>query len=221
MKGTSIMRKIYLTSGELDAVATITKIDAEIAGIYLDQSNFVPQGGGQKSDTGTLGAARVLRADYSNDARDIVHIVTSIDGLHVGAMVELHVDAEPRSLHSRLHTAGHLIAGVVEKILPDSKARGGHHWPGEARVEFNFPDEDLPASFESSLQAHLSDAISADSAVVCTDEMPPPRLVRIEGFAAIPCGGSHVGKLNEIGTIVVRNIRLKKGILRVGYDIGK
>jgi Ser-tRNA(Ala) deacylase AlaX len=42
------------------------------------------------------------------------------------------VDAQPRQLHARLHSAGHVIGQVMANW--DGSATKAHHWPGKARV---------------------------------------------------------------------------------------
>lgn len=40
-----------------------------------------------------------------------------------------------------------------------------------------------------------------------------------KGEGCYPCGGTHVGRLGEVGRVVVRGIKRQKGISRVGYEV--
>ena len=106
---------------------------------------FHPQGGGQKADRGTIGGRAVTHVAHA-DGGEVNHYLDSTDGLSVGDAVEIAVDAEWRQLNARWHTAGHLIAAVVEKLFPTLQGVAGHHWPGEGRVEF--APGDVPAAEE-------------------------------------------------------------------------
>ncbi len=210
--------KTYFTSSAAICRARVVRIIAEPSPVvFLDQTIVAPQGGGQPSDLGWIGPAKILRADYADDD-NIAHTVDSVDGLRVGEEVEVRIDADRRAVNSRYHTAGHLIAGVAERLLPSLRAKGGHHWPGEARVEFQC-EIAPPSGFESTLAAELRDAIEAGGQVSMTDGVPPPRIVTIQNFPPLPCGGTHIGTLADLGEVTIRSCKWKKGCLRVGYDV--
>jgi len=98
-------------------------------GLYLNATPFHPQGGGQAADIGTVGDAEILGVEIVEG--DIVHYTTQ--ALALGPAIAT-VDAARRTLHSRLHSAGHLIGHVLE--LQGWRPVKAHHWPGEARVVF-------------------------------------------------------------------------------------
>jgi Ser-tRNA(Ala) deacylase AlaX len=41
------------------------------------------------------------------------------------------------------------------------------------------------------------------------------------GNFGIPCGGTHVSNISDIGHMVIRKIKTEKGNIRVAYDIEK
>jgi Ser-tRNA(Ala) deacylase AlaX len=132
--------------------------------------------------------------------------------------VELRIDVQRRQLHSRFHTAGHLIAALVEQLLPGAKACAGHHWPGEARVEFFF-EGILPENLQQSIETAITDTINVDLAVRRIQSHEGDRYVQIGNFPALRCGGTHCGHLKELGSVTLRAIKMKKDRLRVGYDV--
>ncbi len=213
--------KRYYSSRELSGTATIVAvnlIDGQTQ-IELNQTLFAPKGGGQLCDLGTIDGSSVLEVRYDG-GESILHVLPgeAANVLIVGQHVTLAVDATRRMLNSRLHTAGHLVAQVAERIVPNATAVQGHHWPGESRVEL-IVDEVANLNI---VQQQIANAVNAliaeDLAVHCTDDQIKRRSVTIQGFAPLECGGTHVASLGALERIVLRGAKLKKGRLRIGYE---
>jgi Ser-tRNA(Ala) deacylase AlaX len=213
--------RIYYFSDAFTTKAVVTTLTRNGAGgfVILDRTVFVPQGGGQPADNGSIGNAVVTHVEAAKDASNaIIHTVSRLDGLAEGGEVDIRIDVQRRQLHSRLHSSGHLIAAIVEELLPSARACGGHHWPGEARVEFSF-EGSLPESFSHRLSDVIANAISADHNIQRTLALDGERYVQIATYPALRCGGTHCAHLKEIGGIVLRGIKQKKDRLRIGYDV--
>lgn len=212
--------RLFYTSRATEAVATVIRVvDEPFPAVELDRTIFVPKGGGQPSDTGEIGGILVTHVE-SDPEGNIVHAVSRTEGIHVGDTVNIRVEADRRWLHSRLHSAGHAVAAVVETLCPFASAKSGHHWPGgEARVEFSVDGTVDPTELLDRVGSELKRVLALDLPVHVTAGSPPPRTVKIGEYAAVACGGTHVSRLSEIGVVVVRGIKLRKGLLRVGYDI--
>jgi Ser-tRNA(Ala) deacylase AlaX len=213
--------RLYYFADNFTANATVLQVCANGAGgtVILDRTVFVPQGGGQPADSGTLNGVPVTHVEAPKERPEIIlHTVTRIDGLAVGAKVDLRIDAPRRQLNTRLHTAGHLIAALVEEVLPRARACGGHHWPDEARVEFVFEGV-LPDQFEPLVAAALINAIHLDHSVKKIMSHEGVRYVQIAHHPALACGGTHCWSLKGIGSITLRGIKQKKDRLRIGYDV--
>lgn len=210
----------YYHSPAFTAKATVLKLTPNGTGgfVILDRTIFCVQGGGQPADTGTIAGALVTHVEAPKDTPDIIHTVASLDGLTEGAEVDLRIDVPRRQLHSRLHTGGHLLAALVEEILPGTKACGGHHWPGEGRVEFIF-EGIVPGNFEQALTTAIANAIATDQSVKLTISNEGDRYVQIGEYPALRCGGTHCWHLKELGTLTLRGIKQKKDRVRVGYDV--
>ncbi|MDD4617177.1 MAG: alanyl-tRNA editing protein [Alphaproteobacteria bacterium] len=213
-------KKVYLAEPQtLSGEATVVDlINGERLIVRLDKTWFHAQGGGQKGDKGRIGSVVVLDARHAEEG-EVDHFVNSFDGLSVGQVCSLSVDAASRRVNAVYHSAGHLLAAVAEKEFPEIKAVQGHHWPGEARVEFegSFSPE-FAGRLSSSLPLALKKAISEQWPVHVLGNPYADRSVQFGSAAPIPCGGTHVAHLGQIKEIVIKAIKKKGARLRVSYE---
>ncbi len=194
--------------------ATDVGADAARFRVTLAETLFHPQGGGQPSDTGRIGAARVLRV-VAEPGGAIVHFVDV--ELAPGA-VEIAVDAAPRALHARLHSAGHLLA--YAGAAAGWRAVKGHHWPGEARVVFERASgTGEGAELDAATLAREVNALVAAALPRVLSERDGMRMLAYGALESSPCGGTHVAHTGEVGTIEILKCKEKKGQLSVQYDV--
>ncbi|BEV14994.1 hypothetical protein HBDW_17820 [Herbaspirillum sp. DW155] len=131
------------------------------------------------------------------------------------------VDAGPRRLHARLHSAGHVIGQVMaERGWKPTKA---HHWPGEARVvgvaaAADGADGAAQELVPAELERRCNDLLAQDLPCVMAMENGL-RQIGFGDLPAYPCGGTHVEALGEIGQIRIESVRVKKGEALVRYDV--
>lgn len=234
----------------LSAKARIISIDPVDKTVILDQSPFYPQGGGQPSDKGTLkvdeSVAIEVTAVKKDPSGNILHFLSTVEGLECDSEVSCQVDPLTRSLNSRSHSAGHLLDHAVEDLSLPLEVRSAYHFLPCPYVEYAFSDGSIVLSPEylKSLQASLE--IAANKIV---DEATPVsvytgkvsdlstwrqnllpetvkqsgsvRLVRFErsGLDPVPCSGTHVTNSAEIKKITVKKISLnkEKRTVRVTY----
>ena len=211
-------KRLYYVDRNLEGEARIAEIRGDgPSQVVLDATLFHPQGGGQQADGGILGdyPVRDVRKDENGD---IVHVIDSVGKLQMGDIVAFAVDRSARQRNARLHTAGHLIAGVCERMYPGVRAVGGHHWSGEARVDFDAGTEPVTVD-ANAVMAALDEAVARALPVIQSSGEPAPRNVTIEGFSPVSCGGTHVRHLGELGHVEIRKIRAKGDRIRVSYDV--
>lgn len=209
--------KLYLQdSSTLSGECTITElISGDAPVIRISDTYFYPQGGGQKSDIGTIGESQVLKVVHNGDFVD--HIVDTIDGFVIGETYPFQINEAHRSIQTRYHTAGHLIANVMERAFPSLKALAGHQWPGEARVEF---EGTMTSDITNErVQELMSDVVKSNVSTHIEGDPFVNRSLAIGDFSAIPCGGTHVKSVSEIGMIVIDSTKEKKGRIRVSYHL--
>ncbi len=208
--------------------AVITKVDD--TGIYLDRTVFYPTGGGQPGDTGVLRAAEGTEAQVVDtrkgpEGQGIVHILAEdAPEFAEGAEVSVELDWDRRYRLMRMHTCLHLLSAVLTYPVT-----GGQVSDGKGRLDFDIPEATLD---KEELNAELNRLVQSDAAVtsdwitdaelaaqpdlVKTMSVKPPsgagrvRLIRVEGLDLQPCGGTHVARTSEIGSVEIGKIQ-KKG----------
>ena len=135
--------KLYLHDSYLK------EFDASIVSVsegkffVFDKTAFYPQGGGQPSDTGTILAedgARYNVVFAKKIGDDVSHEVQNCL-LQVGGVVHCIIDWERRYRHMRMHSAAHIIHGVIfseMRLLVTGNQLG---WP-QSRMDINIENFD-------------------------------------------------------------------------------
>ena len=206
--------RLYFHSDSLIAEVEVQACTAREDGyaIELRATPFHPQGGGQPSDTGWIGTAEVSRVIQDGDR--LLHLVNR--PLQLGRVLA-RVDEERRLLHSRLHSAGHLLGHIGE--VHGWQPVKAHHWPGEGRIEFVPGLEPRPLD-GAALQAHFEALVEADLPLHSDVDAAGQRQVRFgEDVARYACGGTHVRSTRALGPLSALGVKEKKGRLLVSYDM--
>lgn len=213
------VHKAYLAEPHiLTGEAIVTElISGERPVVRLDKTYFHPQGGGQKGDKGLIGTVVVLDTKHV-EGGEVDHFVTSFDDLAVRQTYPIKIDAASRRINAAHHSGGHLIAALVDPAFPQIKAVQGHHWPGESRVEFDGEiTDDLITKMQAFIQPALDKAIAEQWPIAVLGDPFVNRSVQF-GSSCVPCGGTHVAHLGQIGSIIVKNVKKKGERLRIHYD---
>jgi Ser-tRNA(Ala) deacylase AlaX len=196
----------------------LTETEAKVVGvnndtIILDKTVAFAFSGGQQSDSGTIGSYEILEAKA--EGKEIFYTITQGHSLKPGDSVVVKIDWEKRYKLMKLHFAAELILELVyqnfnrpEKIganITADKARVDFFWKGS--ISETFPV--LEIKVKELIEANL-DIISAFS-----EEENERRYWQIEGFAQVPCGGTHLKKTGEIGSIKLKRNNLGGGKERI------
>ena len=197
----------YLTELE----ARVTSIDNSI--ITLDQTIAFAFSGGQQSDSGTIGGFQILEA--KKEGKEIFYTIEQNHNLLLNQNVLITIDWEKRYRLMRLHFAAEIILELVyqnynlpEKIganITVDKARLDFYWDG--RISDIFPE----------LLNKANSIINSDLEIISAfdDEENEKRYWYIEGFAKVPCGGTHLKRTGEIGSISLKRNNLGSGKERI------
>jgi alanyl-tRNA synthetase len=201
--------------------------------VRFDQTVFYPQGGGQPSDQGEVrnGAsfARVAKVTHAENG-DVDHLITGESDLasflFPGAQVTMVVDEALRRWHSRLHSAGHVVDAALARLAITLTPTKGYHYEDGAYVEYDGTIEGDKADITKRIENSCKEIIAENHQVFIdfsdeSDDRKCLRSMRIGNIVAIPCGGTHVAKLKEIGNMTIRKVEIKKGKTRVCYAVEK
>lgn len=204
--------------------AIITAVHPQ--GIELDQTIFYPMGGGQPGDQGTLTTAdgrcwNVIDTVKGEDDRVLHRVEQGTEDLHPGTSVTAQIDWDRRHLLMRYHTCLHLLCSVVA-----APVTGGRMSTDKAHLDFAIEAAALQAQdIEVRLNAlvaqnlplqvgSITDAeLDANPELIKTLSVHPPRgqgrvrTIEIPGVDRQPCGGTHLARTGEIGTVRVTRIR--------------
>ncbi len=187
----------------------------------------------------TGGAAAFDVEEVRLDQEGLVHHVgTWKSGAFVeGETVECKVDAARRLINTKLHSAGHLIDLAVTELDIPWVAGKGAHYPHMSFVEY---DNGGTPHYEADVQA-ITDKLAelsrstyenkilfvpvVEMGKYCKhvpDNIPtnkPSRIVLYADDFGIPCGGTHVKKVSDIGRIVITKVKSKGGVTKVSYAV--
>jgi len=226
----------YLQSTSAGLVSVVVEKNA--AYLALDRTIFHPRSGGQPSDRGTIEAPsfrlEVKRAMLQSGV--VVHH-GKLDGKPEVGPVICKIDWPYRFLMMRRHTAAHLLdyclatasglrVETTDSWLGDDSyvGYGGPAPPGLDLAQV----QELGNGFiqrgvnvgirtldRSSAEKLIADAPNL-SRLPKTEKL---RIVTIEGQLPIPCGGTHVRNLSEIGSLEARRMEPAETGFRLHFEV--
>jgi misacylated tRNA(Ala) deacylase len=197
--------------------------------VVLDKSAFYPGGGGQPSDNGRLSTesdswpvTRVKRVGSK-----LAHYIEG-DLPDVGLEVSGQLDWDRRYNLMRIHTALHVLCGVVWRDYRAS-VTGGNMEPLKGRMDFEFETmkQELVAQIEETVNQEAAQGRSVVAKILPRDEafkipdlirtkinllpegIQEVRTVEIVGLDLQADGGTHVKNTSEVGQIRVVNYKSK------------
>ncbi len=221
------MTKMLFREDAYTRSADAVVVGVSDAGVVLDQTNFYARGGGQPGDKGQLiwegGSAEIV--DTVKGEGDAIVLVPAEGAAQpkIGASVQQELNWDHRYGCMRVHTALHLLSVVIPLGVT-----GGSISAEKGRLDFMMPE---PPEDKAALEADLNALIARDLEVseswitdaeldaqpdlVKTMSVQPPRgsgkvrLVKIGEVDLQPCGGTHVARTGEIGSVRIGKIENK------------
>jgi Ser-tRNA(Ala) deacylase AlaX len=237
---------LYMQDFDVEACEAVIKsilaTQDDRKAIELDRTCFYARGGGQDWDTGIIekDGTTFLVEEVRLDENGIVHHIGTFQGeeLQAGDTVNCKVNHERRVINTRLHSAGHIIDMAIDSLGLDWVATKGQHYPHLSAVEYSGtwqPEqaEELKQKIEQATNAFIVKGTDNSLEFMPVDEMhkvvrhvpanipknKPGRVVMYGENFGIPCGGTHVRNLSQIGTVLIPKLKEKKGIIRVNYTV--
>jgi alanyl-tRNA synthetase len=198
--------------------------EGDVVEIFLDQTSFYAEGGGQVGDTGTIvtesGIADVIDTVYALPGL-IMHRARVDGTVTVGQEARATIDAERREAIRRNHTATHLLHSALRAVLGDHvRQQGSLVAPDRLRFDFAHHGQPTPEELERVMDL-ANAAVLADAPVETTETSleeaermgaiaffgdkygAQVRVVRAGAASLEFCGGTHVSALGQIGPITV------------------
>lgn len=209
--------------------------------LVLDRSAFYPTSGGQPADRGTLCGKAVVDVIVREQDDAVVHALASGCPAGVGDEIGGVVDWPRRFDHMQQHTGQHVLSAALERVL-GAETVGFHLGSEVSTVDVDVAPLDLEAA--SSVERLANRVVWEDRPVetrlVDREELAalplrrpptvegPIRLVEIAGsrtepdrpFDVNPCGGTHVARTGEIGSIKIVGLERRGDETRIEFLCG-
>jgi len=226
----------YLQSTSADVVSVV--VEKNTAYLALNSTIFHPRAGGQPSDRGTIQGpsfrVEVKRAMLQNGV--VVHY-GKLDGKPEVGPVKCNIDWPYRFLMMRRHTAAHLLdyclatatglrIETTDSWLGDDPYVG---YGGTAPTGLNLAQvQELGNGFIQrgvNVEIMTLDRSTAEKLIANApnlSRLPKTeklRIVTIEGQLPIPCGGTHVRNLSEIGALEVHRTEPAQTGFRLHFEV--
>jgi len=205
-------KKVFWSDPYRTSLSTrVTKVDENR--IFLDSTVFFAFSGGQESDRGTIGGFEVVRAEARG--AEIAYTLPANHGLGAGDSVEVRIDWDRRYRLMRLHFAAELVLETVYRIFPGIVKAGAHIGENKARLDFLMTESITPHL--PRIAGKAARLIEEDHPIrsAFEDEERERRYWEIEGYARVPCGGTHLRRTGEIGPVELKRNNIGKGKERI------
>src|SRR5215207_9247359 len=212
-------------------VVAVSRTEDGRAAVALDRTAFYPTGGGQPTDTGTLGDARVVECLDEEDG-GVLHVCEGEPPAE-GALVLGRVDWPRRLDHIQQHTGQHILSQSFVELY-GAQTRSFRMTEDMCEIDVELAD---PSDERVGRAVRRADEIIWDDRAVRVHLVTPGeaarmplrkdsaregelRVVEIEGFDFSPCGGTHAASTGEVGVVVARQWERAKGLVRVTFAAG-
>lgn len=220
----------YQTEFEATVLACeeVEKKDGRVYQVWLDQTLFFPEEGGQSPDMGTIDGVEVLDVQIKNDV--ITHTLAA--PLTVGATVKGVVDWKHRFYNMQQHSGEHIFSGIVHNRFGYDNV-GFHLSDSIVTMDFNgvITPEEI-TEIEEKVNQAIIENIPVEVSYPSKEELKEldyrskieiegqVRIVTIPGYDVCACCAPHVRRTGEIGSLKVMNVQSYKGGVRVSILCG-
>jgi misacylated tRNA(Ala) deacylase len=215
----------YTDSYRREFDAAVVAVDADKHAVVLTQTAFFPTGGGQPHDTGELrfDSTSAAVVDVGKDGALVWHTLAAEAALpDVGAAAHGAIDWQRRYLIMRIHTAQHVLNGVIW-VDYGAQVTGAQITPPEGRLDFELPA--MSQEFARAVEERVNEQVALDLPVrvlflpraeadrdpslirlkanLIPRSVDPLRVIDIVGLDRQADGGTHVASTGEVGRVRV------------------
>jgi len=209
------MRKVFWDNPYQQTLTTkVTTVDGNR--ILLEETIAFSFSGGQESDKACINGLPVLHSEIEKSL--IYYTLEEGHGLCPHDSVTMEIDWTRRYRLMRLHFAAELILELITQKLGLEKI-GAHIAETKARIDFVF-DKNISFIFDDIL-ADYAAIITKDELIKTgfSDEDTQRRFWKIDGFAEVPCGGTHVKSTAEVGFITLKRVNIGSSKERIEISL--
>ncbi len=229
----------------LKSGASSNAVEGDECILLLEATPFYAESGGQAGDSGEIvwdGGAFEVR-DTQKEGEQFLHIgVVSRGEIKAGQAVEARVNKARRSATALNHSATHLLHAALRSVLGDHVVQKGSLVNAE-RLRFDFAHyEAVSAEQLEQIELLVNAQVRANTPVLTTltdmntaKEMGAMALfgekygerVRVltmgeENFSVELCGGTHVQRTGDIGSLIVTSESgISSGVRRIEAITGE
>ena len=200
---------------QVELESTVSRVDGPC--IELEETIFYAESGGQESDAGTIGGIQVIKAEKLG--LSIVYTLEHEPNFQAGAVVTTQIDWARRYALMKLHFAAEVILEVVTHRFPEMTKVGAHISADKSRIDFEWHESVKPLLPELQQQAQSVIDSHADIISDFSDTSEQRRYWKVEGFAQVPCGGTHLKNTSEVGRIQLKRKNIGKGKERIEISL--
>lgn len=200
---------------QVELESTVSSVDGPC--IELKETIFYAESGGQESDAGTIGGIQVIKAE--KQGLSIVYTLEHEPNFQVGAVVTTQIDWARRYALMKLHFAAEVVLEVVTHRFPEMTKVGAHISADKSRIDFEWHESVKPLLPELQQQAQSVIDSHADIISDFSDTSEQRRYWKVDGFAQVPCGGTHLKNTSEVGRIQLKRKNIGKGKERIEISL--
>ena len=220
-----------------DSKVLAVETDGEKTVIYLDESPFYAESGGQVYDTGIMStdSARAMVISVTKQGGRFAHLLSNVEGeFKTGDMVHAEVDARRRHKIARNHTATHLLHSALRKTLGTHVEQSGSsvndkvlrfdftHFEAMTKEEIEAVENLVNNSIEEFLNVSVQETDMAGASKLGAMALfgekygDIVRVVSCGDFSVELCGGTHVSNTGEIGAFkILSESGIASGVRRI------
>ncbi|HZK84632.1 MAG TPA: alanine--tRNA ligase [Desulfosporosinus sp.] len=209
----------------VDGAETQDAGEGEEVMVFLSDTPFYAESGGQVSDVGVLKTARAearvlgVKKGVTGTLYHRVQVITGV--LHVGETVEAEINGSERQAISRHHSATHLLQAALRTVLGEHVQQAGSLVTPE-RLRFDFTHfSPMTSEGLRAVEGLINEAVLQNLPIQSTEMSLKEakfsgatalfgekygdmvRVVRMESFSQELCGGTHVKATGEIGLVKI------------------
>lgn len=228
---TETRRLYYEDVYKKEFTATVVECREQKKGyaVIVDESAFYPEGGGQPSDVGTLGNAKVTEV-HEKDG-ELLHYTDK--ALEVGAKVEGKIDWARRFDLMQQHSGEHMVSGLIHEVYGYDNV-GFHMGSDTITIDLNGPlDEAQLAEIERKTNQKIWEDTQIKIIYPTAEELEKidyrskkeltgqVRIVEFPGVDICACCGTHVTHTGEIGMVKLLSVEKFREGVRIEMICGK